>query len=67
MLTEKSEKVVKSLYCEKCDYTTSRKSQYERHLITAKHINVTKCNKKSLKNGLIYRLFWVSNNYINNS
>jgi hypothetical protein len=33
-------------YCEKCDYTTSRKSQYERHLITSKHINVTKCNKK---------------------
>ena len=33
-------------YCEKCDYKTSRKSQYERHLITAKHINVTKCNKK---------------------
>ena len=33
-------------YCEKCDYTTSRKSQYERHLITAKHINVTNCNKK---------------------
>ena len=33
-------------YCEKCDYTTIRKSQFERHLITAKHINVTKCNKK---------------------
>ena len=24
-------------YCEKCDYTTSRKSQYQRHLLTAKH------------------------------
>jgi len=26
-------------YCEKCDYTTSRNSQYQRHLLTAKHKN----------------------------
>ena len=26
-------------YCKKCDYTTSRKSQYQRHLLTAKHKN----------------------------
>ena len=29
----------KKFYCEKCDYDTSRKSQYVRHLLTAKHIN----------------------------
>jgi len=26
-------------FCEKCDYNTSRKSQYNRHLLTAKHKN----------------------------
>ena len=25
-------------YCKICDYTTSRKSQYDRHILTAKHI-----------------------------
>ena len=30
--------------CECCDYTTSRSSQYERHLLTTKHINSTKFN-----------------------
>ena len=27
--------------CKFCDYNTSRKSQYERHLFTSKHINTT--------------------------
>ena len=27
--------------CKMCDYTTSRKSQYERHISTSKHINTT--------------------------
>ena len=31
----------KKFRCEKCDYTTSRKSQYDRHLTTAKHQNET--------------------------
>ena len=28
-------------WCKTCDYSTSRKSQYNRHLATAKHINTT--------------------------
>ena len=28
--------------CEMCDYTTCRKSQYDRHLLTDKHINMSK-------------------------
>ena len=32
-------------YCECCDYTTSRKSQYDRHLNTRKHIMSTNVNK----------------------
>lgn len=37
-----NEKVPKSsadFHCETCDYITSRKSQYDRHLLTAKHQN----------------------------
>ena len=35
-----------SFICEKCDYTSSRKSQYDRHLITAKHLNPNKILNK---------------------
>ena len=37
MLTEKEQKSSKNYYCKNCNYNTSRKSQYERHLITQKH------------------------------
>ena len=33
-------------YCEKCDYTTSRQSQYNRHLMTAKHKILINPNEK---------------------
>jgi len=33
-------------YCEKCNYITSRKSQYDRHLSTSKHKKSTFINKK---------------------
>jgi hypothetical protein len=42
-LSSKSSKIKK---CICCNYTTSRKSQYDRHLLTAKHINLTNPNKK---------------------
>ena len=37
--TEKSSKSSNIFNCEKCDYTTSRHSQYTRHLLTPKHMN----------------------------
>ena len=37
--TEKSSKSSNIFNCENCDYTTSRYSQYTRHLSTSKHIN----------------------------
>ena len=43
MMTNVAKKVPKSsdiFVCEICDYSTSRKSQYDRHLLTAKHKNV---------------------------
>jgi len=32
-----------NFYCKKCDYNTCRKSQYERHILTPKHQNASKC------------------------
>jgi len=30
-------------YCNKCNYNTSRKSQYDRHILTSKHKNASEC------------------------
>jgi hypothetical protein len=42
METEKSEKVVKSFYCEKCDYKCCRKYDFNKHNLTRRHLTVTK-------------------------
>ena len=42
--TKKFQNVPINLCCKICDYNTSRNSQYERHLLTTKHINSTKFN-----------------------
>ncbi len=44
-LSSESSKIKKCLCC---NYITSRKSQYDRHLLTAKHLNLTNPNKKVL-------------------
>ena len=41
-------------YCKFCDYNTSRKSQYERHLLTSKHKIRTNTNKKVPKSSKSY-------------
>jgi len=45
-----TEKVPKIYICKKCDYKTSRKSQYDRHMLTLKHKMEPNDNKKSSKN-----------------
>jgi hypothetical protein len=42
--TKKFQTVPVNFCCKICDYNTSRNSQYERHLLTTKHINSTKFN-----------------------
>ena len=37
MLTESCEKVAKLIQCVKCDYSTSRKSSYNKHILTSKN------------------------------
>jgi hypothetical protein len=40
-LQKSCKKVAKYFSCEKCDYITSRKSSYDKHLLTSKHREVT--------------------------
>lgn len=39
MITQNSQNSQSKFYCETCDYTCSRKSDYNKHIATAKHIN----------------------------
>ena len=39
----------KKFVCACCDYFTSRKSQYSRHLLTAKHLNRVNDSKMMVK------------------
>ena len=45
-MTQKSSKSSEKFYCSFCDYTTCRKSQYDRHLTTLKHKMITNDYKK---------------------
>ena len=54
MLTEKSSKVVKKFYCEICDYSCSRKYDYDKHLSTRKHKMLINANISIPKNDKIY-------------
>ena len=47
MLTDLVPKVPNIFVCELCDYSSSRKSQYERHILTSKHQNLTNVNNLS--------------------
>ena len=38
MLTESCKKVAEKFLCELCDYSSSRKSSYDKHILTAKHM-----------------------------
>jgi hypothetical protein len=46
MDTKKFQNKNQKYYCKLCDYGTSRKSQWDRHQTTQKHISVTMDNKK---------------------
>ena len=50
MVTKNLQKISPKFYCEKCDYKCSKQSEYNKHLLTAKHQKVTNGNKKSPKN-----------------
>lgn len=45
MLTKTFQKSSEIFVCKSCDYSTSRRSQFDRHLLTAKHQNVDNVDK----------------------
>lgn len=49
MLTKSCQKVAPKFLCENCHYSTSKKSSYTKHLLTAKHKQLTSVNKKLLE------------------
>jgi hypothetical protein len=52
MLTESCPKVAYRFYCEKCHYFTDKKSSYDKHLMTSKHLELTKVNDGEQKSCL---------------
>ena len=49
MLTKSCKKVATLFCCKNCDYNTSRKSSYEKHLFSTKHNLLTNVNEKLQK------------------
>jgi hypothetical protein len=47
--TKKLSKVATNYYCDICDYNTSRKSSFDKHLLTSKHIDETKMKQNMLQ------------------
>ena len=44
MLTESCKKVAEKFVCSICDYYTCRKSSYDKHILTSKHLKLTSVN-----------------------
>jgi len=51
MLTDCCKKVAKTFQCVDCDYITSRKSSYDKHIHTAKHKQLTEVNTELTETG----------------
>ena len=54
MLTKKVPKSSKIYECKKCAYNTVRESQFDRHLLTAKHQKLTNLTKKVPKSSEVF-------------
>lgn len=48
-MLQKKERKRTIFFCKKCDFETSHKPNYERHLLTIKHLSVTNANKMLTK------------------
>jgi hypothetical protein len=46
LVAKNGKKVAKEFYCENCDYRCSKKYNWEKHLVTAKHFEATNINGK---------------------
>ncbi len=59
MVSNGISKVLGDFYCESCDYNTSNKSNYEKHLLTVKHKSNESNKKVSEQENSYYKmLLW---------
>jgi len=65
--TKFSSKSSNKFHCEKCDYSTCRNSQYERHITTAKHLKMTNETNLKQNSSLSSNIFKCKCNLIFNS
>jgi len=63
MDTEKVQKKYNNYECKKCNYVTQRKSQYDRHILTSKHIRIHENTENSSKKFKIYVCEFCNNEY----
>jgi hypothetical protein len=54
MTTEKAQKSAFLFVCEKCQNTTQKKSDYNRHILTSKHKLLTNIDEKTSENSKKY-------------
>jgi phage anti-repressor protein len=54
MAIDKIAKIAKKYECIKCNYITSNKYDYDKHLLTAKHYRLTNTNENSRKIAKVY-------------
>lgn len=62
-MTEKSKKVSQKFYCEMCDYLTSRKCDFEKHLRAKKHLDYQNSNLSNLSKKVCEKFTCVICNY----
>jgi hypothetical protein len=53
-VTNKMPKSINEFHCEKCNFTCSKQSNFNKHLMTAKHINTSDVTKSYIKNAKRY-------------
>ena len=46
-MKKNSPKLPEGFYCKKCDYKCKHKGDWNKHILTQKHVSVTKCKKNS--------------------
>jgi len=63
MNTYKVPEIFLKYNCEKCNYTTKRKSQYDRHLLTSKHLRIHENTEKGSKKFKVYECKICNNEY----
>ena len=61
MTTKKLQKDAQYFCCENCDYTTSRKSSYSKHILSTKHFKTTNILHETIENNVLLKEYICEN------